>query len=141
MGREKAETRRARENARYANDPEYRAKIKAERKAYYQDNKEIIKARTKAWREANPRYNRNYFLMKNYGLTPEQWDARLIAQSGRCAICSEPMLVPCLDHCHAGGENRDLLCSSCNIALGYFKDDPERILAAADYLQRHRLLV
>lgn len=41
-----------------------------------------------------------------------------------------------LDHDHATGRFRGLLCSRCNFAIGMLRDDPERCRAAADYLER-----
>lgn len=53
---------------------------------------------------------------KTYGLTPEQYDALLRRQDGKCAICrarpkSKRLAV---DHNHDTGEVRGLLCSRCN---------------------------
>lgn len=63
------------------------------------------------------------------------------SQQGRCAICGTPEAdVPGgllhLDHEHATSLVRGLLCTNCNTGLGQFKDDPSRLLAAVDYLQR-----
>lgn len=70
-----------------------------------------------------------------YGLTREEWDARLIAQSGLCAICDEQMMDPFVDHDHETGEVRGLLCSSCNFGLGHFRDSVEFLASAIRYLK------
>lgn len=61
--------------------------------------------------------------------------ALVIAQAGRCAICGEPMRRPYLDHDHDTGAIRGVLCPSCNTGLGYFRDEAERLEAAAAYLR------
>jgi recombination endonuclease VII len=74
--------------------------------------------------------------------TTEEYDALLAKQEGRCAICrSANPGGPAAnnrfygDHCHSTGKPRGLLCLSCNIVLGAFKDAPSRFIAAADYLR------
>ena len=78
--------------------------------------------------------------MRLYGLTLGQWDAMVIAQTGRCAICELPAVL-LVDHCHESESVRALLCTTCNSGLGHFKDDPARMRAAADYIEKHRALV
>lgn len=67
------------------------------------------------------------------------------AQEGRCAICRRTPTEAELgedhlhiDHCHAEGPHavRGLLCRGCNYAIGHAADDPERLRAMADYLER-----
>ena len=64
----------------------------------------------------------------------------ILSLSGQksCAICgmTEAALGKrlSLDHCHASGSIRGLLCTPCNLGLGLFRDRPELLLAAATYL-------
>lgn len=41
-----------------------------------------------------------------------------------------------MDHDHATGEFRGLLCNGCNSALGFLREDRERILRLAEYIAR-----
>jgi hypothetical protein len=56
--------------------------------------------------------------------------------NGRCEICNRPFgeKEPVLDHNHATGEARGLLCNLCNQGIGCLRDDPQLIRAALDYL-------
>lgn len=89
------------------------------------------------WRERDPKGVHRQAIWSMYRLTLDDWDAMVLAQEGRCAICNEPMLRPNVDHCHTGGQVRALLCSPCNTGLGSFRDDPERLAAAITYLRAH----
>ena len=81
-------------------------------------------------------------------MTIAEYDAKLTAQDGVCAICGnapDPNGVRAssklhVDHDHETGHNRDLICNNCNRGLGYFKDDPALMQAAAKYVERHRSL-
>lgn len=74
-----------------------------------------------------------------YGLSVEDYQARLDAQGGVCAVCGTDKPggkgAFHVDHCHTGGHVRGLLCHHCNLGLGNFKDDPERLRRAAAYLE------
>lgn len=52
-----------------------------------------------------------------------------------CEICNSKNSL-CWDHDHKTDLFRGTLCNDCNIALGLFKDDPNRCVAAANYLKR-----
>lgn len=81
---------------------------------------------------------RTYHLRRRYGITGEDADAMLASQGGICAICRAAPAAH-VDHDHATGAVRALLCFNCNGGLGQFKDDPNVLRAAADYVQFHTL--
>lgn len=98
----------------------------------------------------NAKAARRRLMLGRYGVTPEDYDAMLAAQGGACAICLKPedrrgwrsgeiMSMP-VDHDHATGAVRGLLCSKCNKAVGLFGDDPVRMRAAADYVSALRVV-
>src|SRR5258708_7130361 len=80
----------------------------------------------------NPNRNRARF----YGLEPEEHNAILARQKGCCPICENDLEKPQIDHCHKTGEVRGILCKSCNIGIGFFKDNPTVCRRAASYLER-----
>lgn len=89
--------------------------------------------------------NRRHALRKKYGLTVEQYDVLWVAQDGRCLICEAPGLpwepgagheALYVDHCHTSGRVRGLLCAECNFGLGRFRDRPDLLRRAADYLDQ-----
>lgn len=94
----------------------------------------------RGYSETNKKYNR----WKKYGITDEQYQSKRLEQNYSCALClkhetdNHQSKALAVDHDHATGQIRDLLCRECNIALGYFKDDPDLILKAYEYLMRHR---
>jgi hypothetical protein len=78
-------------------------------------------------------------LRRTYGVSEEQVLQRSEAQGGRCAICdTEAELVVDHDHAVKNAEAvRGMLCPTCNLGLGHFKDSPELLEAAARYLRSY----
>jgi hypothetical protein len=77
---------------------------------------------------------RSRYRLKLYGLTMEQYAALEASHAGRCAICGrDEKLV--IDHCHATGKVRGLLCQRCNKAIGLFLEDCSSMEAAVRYLR------
>jgi hypothetical protein len=76
-------------------------------------------------------------LRAKFGLTLDEYHEMLEAQGGVCKVCGGVNIDRRLavDHCHATGRVRGLLCGLCNIGLGYFKDDPARLRGALAYLE------
>lgn len=74
---------------------------------------------------------------ENYGLSKQELGV-LLAQHEVCAVCQTNdwgKKGPQVDHCHATGRVRGVLCINCNNGLGRFEDDPERLRRAASYLE------
>jgi hypothetical protein len=82
--------------------------------------------------------SRTYHLTRRYGITAAEADHLLERQQGLCAICKSAPAKH-VDHDHATGAVRALLCFNCNGGLGQFKDNPELLHAAAYYVQFHTL--
>jgi hypothetical protein len=80
--------------------------------------------------------SRTYHLTRRYGITAAEADYLLGQQQGLCAICRVAPAVH-VDHDHATGAVRALLCFNCNGGLGQFKDDPLLLHAAAYYVAFH----
>ncbi len=57
------------------------------------------------------------------------------SQGGVCAICRAAPAVH-VDHDHATGTVRGMLCFPCNAAIGHLRDDPDTVRRAAVYLER-----
>lgn len=115
--------------------PEISARYKASQKGK-------ANARRYAQSEKGKRSAHNARLRSVYGITLDDYDTMFDAQDGGCAICHvEGWTQPyglVVDHDHETQEVRGLLCDACNTGLGKFKDSPEVLSAAAEYLEKRR---
>ncbi len=103
---------------------------------YKKDNPEKIKKLSKDYYNLNKdRYRHNNYL-RDFGITLDDYNRQLELQDHKCAICGETgNKALAVDHCHATGKVRGLLCWRCNATLGKFEDKLELFLAAITYLQ------
>jgi uncharacterized CHY-type Zn-finger protein len=90
-------------------------------------------------------YMRNWNLKKTYGISFEDKARMLARQSHKCAVCGDPLPDAAaqnahLDHDHTTKKVRAVLCGHCNKMLGYAKDDPERLIMGAAYLELSKCL-
>lgn len=83
------------------------------------------------------RANNDAYWVRRYGMSKTEVDRLRDQQDDRCAICGETSPQH-LDHDHATGHVRALLCQRCNHGLGLFRDAPELLRGAAQYVERHR---
>jgi hypothetical protein len=107
-----------------ASDPE---RFRQTNRRYYAKNKEVLL-----------RWARAHALRKKYGITEADFEAMLVRQGWKCAICRRS--DPCgngtfhVDHCHETGRVRGLLCHHCNVGIGSLREDPEILMNAIKYL-------
>lgn len=83
---------------------------------------------------------RDYDWQYKYGISPEQYFELYQQQEGKCKICGEELNEDeylCIDHDKETGEIRGLLCKKCNLGLGHFKDSPDNLRKAAEYLEEN----
>ncbi|HEY6432137.1 MAG TPA: endonuclease VII domain-containing protein [Acetobacteraceae bacterium] len=113
--------------------------------------KECTSERAMAWADANPDRVLDTRLRKKFGIALEQYTALLAEQGGVCAICGEPPAIVnyrqsrrqgrqtrprlVVDHDHATGKVRGLLCVHCNRGIGFLKDNPDIVRFALKYLE------
>lgn len=83
-------------------------------------------------------------LKRHYGITVEVYNQMFDKQNGRCACCSrsseEFRKGLHVDHDHATGQVRGLLCTQCNPGIGYFEESVERLEMAIKYLNKFKML-
>lgn len=75
---------------------------------------------------------------RRLGVTHDEFLALLAAQDGVCAICgngNDRGRQLSIDHDHATGAVRGLLCDRCNPMLGYARDSIAILRAAIAYLK------
>jgi hypothetical protein len=108
---------------------------------YGQTHPESRAAQSKRWRANNPNfitasgqtmpeYWQEWARKRKYGVTNDVYNAMLAAQNGLCVMCGKPEIhlgrggnvTPlAIDHDHATGKVRGLLCDTCNRALGMYE--------------------
>lgn len=79
------------------------------------------------------------YTAKKFGLTPEELGQFYATQNSKCAICGitedEHKKFFAIDHDHATGKVRGLLCMACNTGLGNFRDNQDLLNLAMKYLK------
>lgn len=118
----------------YRHSPHLRAAQHASVQRYRKRHAAAVRRREYARRRCRP-----------HGLSLRDYERLLASQGGVCAICHGPetVLTPsgvpryfAIDHDHATGRVRGLLCVRCNRLLGVARDSTERLRAAIAYLER-----
>jgi hypothetical protein len=100
---------------------------------------------SKYLREKDPTKQWEYNLQRQYGLSVDEYNSILNEQKGKCAICGETeneamrgkAMKFAVDHDHATGVIRGLLCGNCNRGIGNLQDSITTMTNAIDYLKKH----
>lgn len=88
---------------------------------------------------------REWAIKDKYGLSWDDYEKMHLENNGRCEICESPLSLikspdtetAFVDHDHATGKVRGLLCNPCNRGLGYFRDSRLHLSKALQYLDKH----
>lgn len=110
-----------------------RKRIKASTANYSPEKLAEIDAR----RKSDP--YKNAHLMRKFGIDLDFYNQLISKQQDKCAICTNEFTIANLaqvDHDHITGKVRGLLCRTCNMGLGVFRDEPNKLEQAASYLKR-----
>lgn len=131
---------------KYRDKPETKEKRRNYGRKYMANNPEA----KKRVRDAHlvMEYSRKHRLRTVYGMTTEEYAVMFGQQEGRCAICAQTEESRsrstrgkkrnlAVDHDHTTGKVRGLLCHLCNVGVGNFGENAERMVRAADYITRH----
>lgn len=115
---------------------------------YYSKNKTVLAERQAQRYQEDPDFYRKGVMKSRYKISLDEYNAMLEGQNYGCMICggtNENGRALHVDHDHSccpgritcGECVRGILCSNCNGAIGSFKDDPELLRKAADYLESY----
>ena len=109
-------------------DPAKKLKRDVQKAEWREARRAHLRVKAKQWRAANPDKQKALAwagALRRYGLTPETYRALWESQGCQCALCREPLPLrgkrTHVDHCHATGRVRGILCSTCNVRLGYIE--------------------
>ena len=138
-------------------------RVRKTSKEWRQKNSDIVNARVAADREKDPEKYRNYDrkwrakniersrlkdIVKKHNISYEEYLEMMKKQNGLCAMCSKPekrrsrtkgqICRLAVDHNHATGKIRELLCHGCNQVIGHAKESVEILKKAILYLEKHQ---
>lgn len=126
-------------------DPTFKEQARQRANKHYhsktvEERREMRRLQCEADPEDYHRKRLNQHLRSTYGITVERFEEMFREQQGCCAICGQHQ-ENCrrrlaVDHCHASGKVRQLLCDRCNLFVGHI-ETPELMQKTLDYIARH----
>jgi hypothetical protein len=111
--------------------------------------KSCVRVYQKTWvslnKDKKAKANSTWYYRTTHNITPEEFSERATAQNNKCVLCSVDLTFTSvtdtravMDHCHSTGVKRGILCYSCNLGLGKFRDNIQTLQNAVDYLKEHQ---
>jgi hypothetical protein len=110
-----------------------REKILSKRREYYNKNRETILQQKKDI--YNPNAAKHQRLVREYGITLNEFNALKEKQNNSCACCGGVYSLV-VDHCHTHGNVRELLCNRCNTVVGLCEENTDITLKIRDYIEK-----
>ena len=131
-----------------------REKTKKYRQKWHKDNAQRIREQARTRYKLNPKKmvnkSQEYYKkhrqeihdrirFNKYGITGDEF-RKIIEQQGlKCPICTRSIEKNLsVDHDHATGKIRGIICNNCNLSIGNAEDSPMRLRAMADYLEKNQ---
>lgn len=108
-------------------------------KAYREANRDVLAEKKRQYAAANSERSKAWKRERYFGVSADQYRSMLEDCGGVCAICggvNKSGRALAVDHCHATGKVRGLLCSMCNVAIGRLGDTSASVMRAVSYLER-----
>lgn len=83
-------------------------------------------------------------LVRTYGITLAEKQQMILSQSCMCGICCKNIdpkdaSSVAVDHCHATGKVRGILCRECNLMIGLARDNEQILANAIHYLKSSKM--
>ncbi len=128
--------------------------IQIRQKEYYKNNKKEIRQKAQEYdkehaeeitvrkrnyhknnQEKQNKNSRKNHLLREYGITIDEYDKLYLKQDGKCAICKKWFSRLWVDHNHETKKIRGLLCHNCNVTLGLVYESTDTLFTMIKYLK------
>jgi hypothetical protein len=113
---------------------------------FYRDKRQCkpcLREDARRYRAKHPDYHHGRNLKQRYGISVDEYQTIIASQNNACPICKVEISdtlgykgkrAAVVDHNHDTGEVRGILCSFCNLVLGYARENTDILYKAIVYL-------
>jgi Recombination endonuclease VII len=111
-------------------------------KKYYRDHRKEFARNREKWERSHPEAVARKIRRSNWkhaGMDPNEAE-KLYNSRKNCDICGVTVSGKNkhVDHDHATGKLRGILCNNCNVLIGLAEENPDRLSKATEYLSKHQ---